>query len=167
MFPIRRVPRGPTLREIINQHAYDDAWVPDMLGGRTMAEAGLDRFRGDLLGTRPSHNFTRLVARACSAARNLDNLEARVHCSFGDCSARSYLRQVTMFRALRAHDIASHLGLVCVLPEDLARGLWIVIEPVAEKWRKIGVLPPRVPVPEDASLLDRLLGLTGRAPLGG
>lgn len=27
----------PTLREIINYHAYDDAWVPDMLAGRTMA----------------------------------------------------------------------------------------------------------------------------------
>ena len=28
----------PTLREVINYHAYDDAWVPHMLAGRTMDE---------------------------------------------------------------------------------------------------------------------------------
>jgi len=32
-----------TLRETINYHAYDDAWVPDMLAGRTMQEVGEDR----------------------------------------------------------------------------------------------------------------------------
>ena len=35
----------PTLRSIVNYHAYDDAWVPDMLAGRTMEEAGADEVR--------------------------------------------------------------------------------------------------------------------------
>jgi hypothetical protein len=30
---------GITLRELINYHAYDDAWVPDVLAGRTFEEA--------------------------------------------------------------------------------------------------------------------------------
>ena len=47
----------PTLREIIGYHAYDDAWVPDMLAGRTMDEVGQDAFKGDLLGDDPKGSF--------------------------------------------------------------------------------------------------------------
>ena len=31
---------GVTLRKLVDYHAYDDAWVPDMLAGRTMDEVG-------------------------------------------------------------------------------------------------------------------------------
>src|ERR1700694_2428181 len=64
----------PTLREIINYHAYDDSWVPDMLAGRTMDEAGEDKFAGDLLGDDPKANFAAIVEKACAAARALDDL---------------------------------------------------------------------------------------------
>ncbi|HEV2029098.1 MAG TPA: hypothetical protein VGS16_11305 [Candidatus Dormibacteraeota bacterium] len=37
-FATRVTDHRPTLREIINYHAYDDAWVPDMLAGKAMAE---------------------------------------------------------------------------------------------------------------------------------
>ncbi|MDE2314210.1 MAG: acyl-CoA dehydrogenase family protein, partial [Elusimicrobia bacterium] len=47
----------PALREVINYHAYDDAWVPDMLAGSTMEAAGADKFDGDLLGDDPVGNF--------------------------------------------------------------------------------------------------------------
>lgn len=35
---------------------------------------------------------------------------------------------------------------------------------MAEEWRSYGVFPAAVPVADDAPLLDRLLGLTGRQP---
>ncbi len=31
--------RRPTLREVIGYHASDEAWVPDMLAGRTIEQA--------------------------------------------------------------------------------------------------------------------------------
>jgi hypothetical protein len=63
--PTGQVDRKITLREIINFHAYDDAWVPDMLAGHTMDAAGKGKFDGDLLGDsrmantrrRKSHQF--------------------------------------------------------------------------------------------------------------
>src|SRR5919199_813370 len=61
----------PTLREIINYHAYDDAWVPDMLAGKTMEEAGQDKFQGDLLGDDPRGNFAAIVEKACASAQSL------------------------------------------------------------------------------------------------
>lgn len=163
-FAMRRSGQVPTLREVINYHAYDDAWVPDMLAGRTMDEVGRDKFNGDLLGADPRTAFSRLVDAACAAASRLDDPTRTVHCSFGDFAAREYLWQVTSFRGLRAHDLSSVIGVEPQLSDDLVRGMWEQISPHAEEWRALGVFPAAVDVPQTAPLLDRLLGLTGRQP---
>jgi uncharacterized protein (TIGR03086 family) len=163
-FARRHSDHAPTLREIVNYHAYDDAWVPDMLAGKTMEEAGKDKFNGDLLGDDPRARFSELVDKACAAAEGLTDFDRTVHCSFGDYPAREYLWQINGFRGLRAHDIAKVIGVESNLPDALVQGLWDEISPNAEEWRAIGVFPAAVPVPEDAPLLDRLLGLTGRDP---
>lgn len=156
---------GPTtLREIINYHAYDDAWVPDMLAGKTMEEAGKDNFKGDVLKDDPKGNFAAIVDRATTAARELDDLESTVHTSFGDFTAQQYLWQANMFRGLRTRDIAKLIGVDAGMPDELVKGLWDEISPQAEKWRKIGVFQAAVLVSDDAPLMDRLLGVTGRDP---
>lgn len=163
-FAMRPTGHTPTLREVVNYHAYDDAWVPDMLAGRTMDEASRDKFDGDLLGNDPKGNFASIVEKACAAAREIDDLDRVVHCSFGDYPAREYFWQINSFRGLRAHDIARVIGVDSTLPGELVQGLWDEISPHAEEWRAIGVFPPAVAVPDDAPLQDRLLGLTGRDP---
>ncbi|MGA7987763.1 MAG: hypothetical protein WCB51_05135 [Candidatus Dormiibacterota bacterium] len=50
------------------------------------------------------------------------------------------------------------------LPDGLVQGLWDELSPVAEAWRKIGVFGHEIAVPDDAPLVQRLLGLTGRDP---
>jgi hypothetical protein len=165
-FQARGRDQVPTLREVVNYHAYDDAWVPDMLAGRTMDEVGRDAFSGDLLGPAPAASFAALVDRACAAAEALDDPARTVHCSFGDYPAREYLWQVNSFRGLRAYDLAKLIGVDITLPGALVAGLWDEISPHAEEWRAIGVFPTAVAVPEDAPLLERLLGLTGRTPSG-
>lgn len=163
-FATRDSSRSITLREVINYHAYDDAWVPDMLAGKTMDEAGQEKFQGDLLGDDPHGNFAAIVERACVAAASLGDLERTVHCSFGDFTAREYFWQINSFRGLRSHDIAKVIGVDRQLPDALVLGLWAELHPHAEEWRKIGVFGPAVEVPADAPLQDRLLGLTGRQP---
>jgi hypothetical protein len=165
-FLTRASDHTPTLREIIDYHAYDDAWVPDVLSGRTMDEAGQDKFKGDLLGDDPKGRFAAIVEKACAAALELDDLARIVHLSFGDFTAREYFWQITMFRGLRARDIARVIGADVRLSDDLVQGMWDQISPNAEEWRKIGVFPKVVAVPDSAPLLDRLLGLTGRDPNG-
>jgi uncharacterized protein (TIGR03086 family) len=135
-----------------------------MLSGKTMDEVGADKFDGDLLGHDPIAAFAALVDTACTAARSVTDLEATVHCSFGDYKVREYLWQINSFRGLRAHDIAEVIGVDSQLPGQLVQGLWDEISPHAEEWRTIGVFGPAVPVPADAPLQDRLLGLTGRRP---
>ena len=93
------------------------------------------------------------------------DLDATVHCSFGDYRVREYFWQINGFRALRAHDIAGALGAELTLDEDLVSGVYDEIRPHIDEWRAIGVYPPPVRVPDDAPLLDRLLGMTGRDPV--
>jgi len=160
----RRDQSTVTLREIINYHAYDDAWVPAMLAGKTMEEAGKDRFQGDLLGDDPKGNFGRIVEAACTAARALDDLDRVVHCSFGDFKAREYFWQINSFRGLRATAIARVIGVDDTLPPALVQGLWEELSPHVEEWRAMGIFGPAIAVPDDASLQAKLLGLTGRQP---
>jgi uncharacterized protein (TIGR03086 family) len=152
------------LRDIINYHAYDDAWVPDMLAGKTMAEAGATRFDGDLLGADPKGSYTAIVERAVEAVSRFTDLDQTVHCSFGDYPARDYFWQINLFRGLRARDIARLIGVNDRLPDALVQGIWDEVTPHAEEWRQIGVFGPQVMVPDDASLQDKLLALTGRQP---
>jgi uncharacterized protein (TIGR03086 family) len=162
-FTTRARPEPPSLRTLVNYHAYDDAWVPDMLAGLTMEEAGAAKFDGDLLGDDPAASFEAIVDRACAAAATVTDLDAVAHLSFGDFTAREYFWQINQFRALRTHDIAEVIGLDADLSDELVQGVWDEVAPHAEEWRAIGVYGPATPVPDDAPLLDRLLGLTGRS----
>jgi uncharacterized protein (TIGR03086 family) len=163
-FAIRQRPEVPSLRRVINYHAYDDAWVPDVLAGRTMEESGADKFGGDLLGKDPAASFAAIVHKACAAAAEVDDLDQVAHLSFGDYSIREYLWQINFFRGVRAYEIARIIGCDPTLPPTLVQGLWDEVSPNAEEWRTIGVFGPAIDVPAEAPLLDRLLGLTGRDP---
>jgi hypothetical protein len=143
-FQTRRSDHTPTLREIIGYHAYDDAWVPDTLSGKTMDEVGRDKFKGDLLADDPKARFAEVVEKACAAVSEFVDLDRVVHLSFGDFSAREYFWQINMFRGLRAYELAKVIGADVQLPDDLVQGIWDEISPHAEEWRKIGVFQKAV-----------------------
>jgi uncharacterized protein (TIGR03086 family) len=165
-FPRSVTQKDLTLRKILEYHAYDDAWVPDMVAGKTMDEVGKATFDGELLGEDWRSDFAAIVERASLAVLAVDDMDRVAHLSFGDYPVREYLWQANMFRGLRAHDIAKLIGADTKLPDTLVEGLWAEIAPHAEEWRAIGVFGKAVNVPEDAPLQDRLLGLTGREPDG-
>lgn len=159
--------REVRLRELVVQHAYDDAWVPDMLAGRAMDDvkvAGEDPYAGDLLGDDPTGAFTVLAERAKAAARGVDDLDRVVHCSFGDFPAREYLWQVNSYRGLRAVDIARLVGADDTLPDALVEGLIAELTPHLEEWRAMGLFGPAQPVGPGATRQQQLLGMTGRRP---
>lgn len=164
-FATRAKPGSLTLREVINYHAYDDAWVPDTLAGKTIAE--VDRkYDGDLLGDDPKAAWQNIVEAAIRAVSGLreDDLERTVHLTYGDWPAKEYLRHITSFRGFRAVDIARVIGVSDRLPGDLVQGMWDSFTPDIEDWRKMGVFGPAISVPDDADLQSKLLGIVGRQP---
>jgi len=166
MFDMPGADRPRPIRELVAHYASDDAWVPDMLAGRTMAEVGPDKFDGDLLGTDAQAALTRIVEAACAAARTVAEPEATVHCSFGDIPTREYFLQLDIARSFLAHDIAMALGSrACPLPEELARPMYELTAPEAERWRSYGVFRESLPLPEGhVSWRDRFLLMAGRDP---
>jgi len=119
-FKLRSAPEKPiTLREIINYHAYDDAWVPDMLRGKTMDEIGKEAFKGDLLGSDPKGNFTIYADKAINAARNFTDLDKAIHLSYGDYPAREYFWHITSFRGFRAVELAKVIDRVVQVAEQI------------------------------------------------
>jgi hypothetical protein len=89
-----------------------------------------------------------------------------VHCSFGDVDAREYLLQLIIARSFLAHDIAMALGSrACPLPEELARPMYEITAPEAERWRSYGVFRTPLPFPEGhVSWRDQFLLMAGRDP---
>ncbi len=149
-----------TVRTLINYHAYDDAWVPDVLDGKTKEEVGT-KYDKDLLGKNPLISWNALVEKASNAAQNTD-LKKNVHLSYGDYSAEEYLYHISLFRTLRTVDFARFLGFDDSLPEDLAQGMYEYVEKNADYLRSIGVIGQEIQVPSDALYYDRLMGITGR-----
>lgn len=151
---------NPTLRDILAGHARDEAWVGDVLAGRTIEEVG-DRFGGDLLGEDPIESYDRLNDGATAAVRQELDPAAIVHLSYGDYALAEYLQHASIYRAFQAWSIANFLGLEYTLPASLVDLLWEQILPQVDDWRQWGVFPPEVEVPADADKETRLLGTTG------
>lgn len=153
------------IRRVVEHYAYDDAWVPDLLAGRTVDEAGRHRFDGELLGDDQQAGITRIADAACAAARRVTDADAVVHASHGAVSTRTYLQRLTITRSLVAHYVATYLGsTACPLPEELARPLWEVTAPDAEIWRSLGFFRDPLPLPENVSWRDRFLLSAGHQP---
>lgn len=156
-----------TLRVLVNYHAYDDVWVPDVVAGHSVEDLGGDPWKGaDLLGDDPKGNFARIVDAAVAAAEELsdDDLQRTAHLSFGDYTVQHYFWQITQFRTFRAAEFARLIGVDPTLPIDLVRGVRAQLEPNVEEWRAIGIYGPEVEAGEDASEQDQLFALTGRHP---
>ncbi len=153
-----------TLRDVINGVAYDIAWIPDMLTGKTIDEIGNDKFKGDLLGDDPQTTFATIADKGITAIRGFDDPDQTVRCSYTEYPARNYFGDIGGYYGMSAYDIAKVIGVDPTLPPALVDGLWEQIVPVAEEWRAMGILAPKIDVPEDADLHSRLLGLIGRQP---
>jgi hypothetical protein len=152
----------PTLRGILALHARDEAWVPDLLDGKTMDEVG-DRWNGELLGDDPIGSYLALNLRAEEAALNefLDLDTAVLHFSYGDYPAREGFLHIAIYRAFQAWMIARLVGMDYSLPPQVIDGMNELVVPRVEEFRAIGVFPPALPVPHDADAESALLHRTG------
>lgn len=150
----------PTVRDVLAAHARDEAWVPDVLLGRTIEDAG-GTYDGDLLGADPIAAYDRLNDLATAAVREDLDPEKVVHLSYGDFTLREYLEHTSIYRAFQAWSIARHLGWDYALPAALVESLEEVIGPQVDGFRAMGVFPPEVSVPADADRETRLLGAVG------
>ncbi|HTE58570.1 MAG TPA: TIGR03086 family metal-binding protein [Verrucomicrobiae bacterium] len=151
------------LRDILNYHAYDTAWVSETFAGKTVKEVG-DKYDGDLLGNDPLGKYQEYSQAAIAAIKNNYDPDRTVHFSYGDYPAKEAILHVTSFRIFRAYDLAKLIGAETALPADLAEAAHKLIEPHADEWRQYGIFKPAQPVPDDADPQAKLFAMAGRDP---
>jgi len=151
-----------TLRDILALHAMDEAWVPDLLAGKTIEEVG-DRWKGDLLGDDPIGNYLALNLAAEQAALSefLDIDGTTAHFTYGDYPLHEGFIHIAVYRAFQAWMIARLVGIDYSLPTEVVDGMneWVI--PHLADWRAIGVVPAPQPVPDGADAESTLLHTVG------
>ncbi len=152
-----------SLRENINYMAYDEAWIPDTLAGKTIAEVGT-KYDGDLLGDDAQGNYRKYYEAAQAALAEFGDYDKQVHLTYGDFKASDYFTHIALYRCFKAYDLAKILGFDTAMSDELVQGMTAMITPIAQDLRTMGVFGPAVEVPADASDQDKLLGLAGREP---
>lgn len=152
-----------TLEEVVRYHIWDDAWIPDILAGKTIAEVGDVHEHLLKLTTRELQtNFTKYNQRARSAVRDLSNLGRMVHLSYGDFPVREYLQHNVSVRAFWSYDMARLIGATTIMADDFVQALLDEFRPVVEGYRQRGLFPPPIAVARDASSQTKLLAMVGR-----
>jgi hypothetical protein len=152
--------KAATMSGLLANHAKDEAWVPDVMTGRTIDEVG-DAWAGDLLGADPVGSYDKLndLAKAAVSKPIADGQIA--HLSYGDFGVATALEHMSFYRSFQAPLIAKVAGIHFHMSDDLIDLLWSSVEPQVEELRAIHVFGPPVEVPDGSDRQDLLLGMTG------
>jgi hypothetical protein len=149
-----------TMLGLLANHAKDEAWVPDVIAGKTMDEVG-DAWTGDLLADDPTGNYDKLNDLA-TAAVSKPLVEGQVaHLSYGEFPVADFLEHTSYYRGFQAPLIAQVADIPFHMSDELVDLLWSTVEPQLEMLRSIHVFGPAVAVPPGSDRQTQLLGLTG------
>ena len=149
----------PTIRDIVSRHAYDEAWIPGVIAGRSAADG--DPFAdADLLGDDPIAAYDALNEAAGAAVRAGATADT-FHFTYGDYPAAEGFAHLSTYRAFQAWLIAKLLGIPFRFSPELIAGLNEHVVSHADEWREFGVFPPAIDPPEGADDETRLLCAVG------
>ena len=151
---------NPTIMDLIRSHAYDEAWVPGVIAGASVAD-GDELHDRDLLGEDPIAAYDTLNDAASAAVREGVDLEAIFRFQYGDYPAREGFAHLAMYRGFQAWLIAKHLSIPFHLSAQTIAGMNEHVVPNAEEWRSFGVFPPAIDPPAGADDETRLLCTVG------
>jgi hypothetical protein len=152
------------LKQAVQYHTYDDAWVPDVLQAKTAAEVGesyeplLDADSKDIQAKYREYN-----KRASEVVTQFQALHRVTHLSYGDFPAKDYLQHIITFRAFRSYDIAKLISIDTTMDPVFVASIMEELSPVIEGYRNMGVFPDALPVVDSASQQTKLLAMVGRA----
>ncbi|MBC7517995.1 MAG: hypothetical protein H7248_03795 [Microbacteriaceae bacterium] len=149
-----------TVRDILAAHAYDEAWIPKLIAGASMADGDELRDR-DLLGDDPIAAYDSLNDTATTLVGAGVAPETIFHFQYGDYSAEDGLVHLASYRAFQAWQIAKHLGIEFQLSPEIISGMNEHVLPNVEEWRGFGVFPSPIEPPADADDETRLLCVLG------
>lgn len=150
------------VRALVDHLVYETLWVPDLVAGATLADVG-NRYEGDRLGDDPVASWSAARAAATEGVK-ASELDVPVHTSGGQLTADEYLTQMLFDAAIHGWDLATSIGAVHTIPDDVARDLEAWFAPQVEQMVAARIIAEPVVVGDDADATTRLIALSGRTP---
>ncbi|MDI9899239.1 TIGR03086 family metal-binding protein [Rhodococcus sp. IEGM 1409] len=148
------------VEHLVRHVIEEQQWVPPLLAGLTVGEATPDIVPvGDDLWT----EWQKYSDAAIKAWKSTD-LSAHVHLSYGTVKVEPYLRQQTSDVTIHTWDLARAVGADERLDPDLVEAVWSDLDGQRDMLAESGLFSAPVELPDDASLQDKLIALTGRDP---
>lgn len=145
---------------LVRHVIQDQQWVPALLDGRTIDEAGerIEPLGDDLVGEWRRHSAAATDAWASAAGGT------SVQLSYDTVTAEDYLREQVSDVAIHSWDLARAVGADEHLDDLLVEATWTIFEPQQEALALSGLYARPIEMPDDAPLQARLLAITGRDP---
>lgn len=152
------------VRALVHHLLYEQVWVVDLFGGKTVADVG-DRYEGDLLGddaARWPDLLSSAIKEAHAEVAQSGALERTIHLSFGDVPGTEYATELTADLLIHGWDLARGTGQDDTLDPDAVALILPWAEANAGLLEGSGLFGTRIDpgagTPDDV----RLLGLLGR-----
>jgi len=150
------------VRALVNHIVSGNLWVPELVGGRTIAEVG-DRLDGDVLGDDPVGAYDRSAAVAAAAFRAPGAMDTPVAVSYGPVPGSVYCGHRFLDVLIHGWDVARSTGRDAALDPALVEACWEVVEPQAGMLAGSGMFGTAPDVAPGADQQTTLLALLGRA----
>ena len=150
------------VRALVNHLVNENKWTAPLLGGKTVAEVG-DAFDGDLLGDRPKDSWAEASREARTAVDGVaDDLERKVHVSWGQISVADYINQLWTDHLIHAWDLARAIGADERLDPELVSVCYEMSAPNEDSLKSSGAFGEKVTPPPGADEQTKLLAVFGR-----
>jgi uncharacterized protein (TIGR03086 family) len=149
-----------TVRDLLNHMVGQHVFFAKVARGEPIDAPG----GADLFGDDPAAAYREATAKAREAFSHQDALDRTLILPAGTMTGAQFWATVFTEALLHGWDLARSTGQDAAFDEELAAAAYEVLTPVADAQRELGFYGPEVPVPGDAPIQDRLLGLVGRSP---
>lgn len=152
------------LKALLNHLVYELLWIPELLGGKTVAEVG-DKYDGDVLGSDPNAAWQAALDVALAAVEAAD-LDIPTHLSYADVPASRYITEMAGEVLLHGWDIAQSIKCSLIFDPAVAEAVYKYYLPNIKGFQDGGFVGKAVEVPADASVQTKLLAMMGRRDRG-
>ena len=152
------------LRQLLNHTVYELLWMPDLLGGKTVAQVGT-KYDGDVLGSGIQISWQG-AAEAAEAAVEKARLSDMVHLSSTEKTVDKYIEEMAMEILVHGWDICQSLGYSLLFEPDVAQAVYDSTLPHKDEMVEAGMVKDPIDVPEDSPVEVKLLGIMGRSVEG-
>src|SRR5690349_13015779 len=149
------------VRALVGHLITEVAWVPPLLGGRSVAEIG-DDLSGDLTGEDPAASWDRYAPDSIEAVAEPGALDRTVRLTKRELPATDYVSEVFVDLLIHGWDLARAIGADETLDPEAVELVYQRMKPHEAELNGSGVFGSHVDAPEGADPQTQLLAVFGR-----